>query len=195
MAKPDGEAVTALLNAMSAGDRLAAERLLPLIYSDLHHRAERLMRRERGHHTLQPTALVNEAYMRLVDQREAHWRNRSQFLGVACEAMHRVLLDHARSRTTQKRGGRVTRDPLPDVASEQAEWLPSQLESLAEAIDALASIDERQATVVKLLFFGGLTEEQAADYMDVSRRTVQRDWAHARAWLRWQMSHEVDDEP
>jgi RNA polymerase sigma factor (TIGR02999 family) len=194
MAEGPGESVTKLLEAVSAGDRAAAERLLPLIYCDLYARAEKLMRRERRDHILQPTALVNEAYIRLVDQRVEHWKNRTQFLAVACEAMQRVLIDHARSRATKKRGGEIAKSDLPDIAGESPRWRPSHLESLAEAIEDLAAFNERQATVVKLRFFGGLSEEQTADYLKVSRRTVQNDWAHARAWLRWQLDSEVDHE-
>ena len=114
MSRRAGESVTTLLDALSSGDASAAEKLLPLVYADLHERAERLMRRERRDHTLQPTALVNEAYVRLVDQRVSRWANRSQFLGVACEAMHRVLLDHAKSRKRLKRGGGVAHVALPN---------------------------------------------------------------------------------
>lgn len=193
LAEGANENVTILLDALSSGDDSAAERLLPLIYEDLHDRAERLMRRERANHTLQPTALVHEAYVRLVDQRVAQWANRSHFLGVACEAMHRVLLDHARSKHRLKRGGGAAPVALPDVEANSAAWSATDLVPLAEAIEALGALDDRQATVVKLRFFAGLSEEQAAQHLGVSRRTVQQDWAHARAWLRRRLAEESAD--
>lgn len=189
------ESVTRLLVALGDGDAHAAERLLPLVYEDLHARAERLMRRERRDHTLQPTALVNEAYLRLVDQRVSRWANRSQFLGVACEAMHRVLLDHARSRGRLKRGGDVAHVRLPEIADATAGWEPSTLVPLAEAIEALAALDERQAAIVKLRYFAGLSSQQVAAHLGVSLRTVQHDWAHARAWLRRRLAEEGTDGP
>lgn len=195
MSRRDSESVTILLEAMSKGDVGAAEKLLPLVYADLHDRAERLMRRERRNHTLQPTALVNEAYVRLVDQRVSHWANRSQFLGVACEAMHRVLLDYARSRNRLKRGGGVAHVTLPEIADATAGWERSTLAPLSEAIEALATLDERQATIVKLRYFAGLSEQQIAAHLGVSRRTVQHDWAHARAWLRRRLAEEGTDGP
>lgn len=187
------ESVTKLLDAMSNGDEAAAETLLPLLYAELHDRAERLMRRERRDHTLQPTALVNEAYVRLVDQRVSRWANRSHFLGVACEAMHRVLLDHAKSRNRLKRGAGVSHVALPDVAD--AGWDASALMPLSEAIEALAALHERQATIVKLRYFAGLSEPQVAAHLGVSRRTVAHDWAHARAWLRRRLAEEGTDGP
>jgi len=177
--------VTRLLRRFSAGDELAAEALIPLIYAELHDIAERQMRHERGDHTLQPTALVNEAFLRLAGNHNADWQNRQHFLSLAAQAMRRILVDHARRRNAQKRGGRQEKLELNDalrVGSDDTDGL--DLESLDESLKQLADLDPRQARVVELRFFGGLSVEDTAAVLDISTATVKRDWAFARAWLK-----------
>lgn len=173
--------VTELLLAWGRGEGEAKERLLPLVYDDLRRRAAGYLRRERPGHTLQPTALVHEAYLRLVDQEKADWRNRAQFLGVASQMMRRILVDHARARLAGKRGGgaimvTLTQEPAasgPDV----------DLAALDEALEELAALDSRQAKLIELRFFGGLSIEETGEVLDISPATVKRDWTAARAWL------------
>jgi RNA polymerase sigma-70 factor, ECF subfamily len=182
MADPDPGTVTALLQAWSRGDAAAGEKLAPLVYDDLHRRASRYFRRERREHTLQPTALVHEAFVRLAAQQGLTWQNRAQFLGLAAVMMRRILVDHARARASERRGGpwlRVTLDE--SVAWEQAREL--ELIDLDEALRDLAEHDPRQARLVELRFFGGLRLEDAAEVAGVSLATAKRDWTMARAWL------------
>jgi RNA polymerase sigma factor (TIGR02999 family) len=171
--------------------RATAEELMPLVYEELRRLARGYMARERREHTLQPTALVHEAYLQLVDQSQVNWQGRSHFRAVGARVMRRILIDHARRRGGLKRGGdrqRVTlgdsllRPPDPDVD------LPELL-ALNDALDNLARLDERQARVVELRFFGGLTTTEIAEVLGVSERTVQGDWTHGRAWLRRELSH------
>jgi RNA polymerase sigma factor (TIGR02999 family) len=173
--------VTGLLRAWSAGDAAAGEQLLPLLYGDLKQRARRYLRRERAGHTLQPTALVHEAYLRLVDQGH-DWRNRAQFLGMAAIMMRRVLVDHARGHAAEKRGRSWTRIELAEdvatVAGADVEVL-----DLESALSDLAVQDARQARLVELRVFGGLTFDDAAEVLGVSEATARRDWTIARAWL------------
>jgi RNA polymerase sigma-70 factor (ECF subfamily) len=173
--------VTALLTAWSDGDESAYDKLVPLVYEELHRLAHRYMRRERDGHTLQTTALVGEAYMRLVGQR-VEWQNREHFFAASARLMRRILVDHARSRGYQKRGGGARRVPLEDVL-EMTEERATELVALDEALDALARIDERKARVVELRYFGGLEIEETAQLLGVSPNTVKRDWRTARAWL------------
>ncbi len=176
------EGVTELLLAWSDGDREALDRLLPLVYAELKQRASAQLARERGSHTLQPTALVHEAFLKLVDQRRAHFRNRAQFFGVSARLMRRILVDHARTRGAAKRGGDVLRIPLEDAhgapASHQTDVLLAH-----QALERLEQQDERQARVVELRYFGGLSIEEIAVVLEVSEITVKRDWTMARAWL------------
>lgn len=176
---PRAETVTGLLQAWSAGDEEAGRRLVPLVYRDLRRRAAGLLRREAPGHTLQPTALVHEAYLRLVGQR-GQWRNRSQFFGVAAHIMRRILVDHARRRRAAKRD--VVRVPL-DESVVPASGREVDLLGLDEALCELTSMDARQGRVVELRYFGGLTLEEAAEILGVSVATVKRDWSLARAWL------------
>ncbi len=181
--------VTRLLRRLSAGDELAAEELIPLIYAELHDIAERQMRNERGDHTLQPTALVNEAFLRLAGNHDADWQNRQHFLSLAAQAMRRILVDHARRRNAQKRGGRQDKLELHDalqVASNDHNSV--DLEQLDESLKQLAALDPRQAKVVELRFFGGMSVEETAQILDISTATVKRDWAFARAWLKRALS-------
>ncbi len=180
---PDpGSEVTELLLAWSRGDGSALERLLPLVYEELHRRAEGFMRRERAGHTLQPTALVHETYLKLIDQKRVAWKNRAHFLAVASQAMRRVLVDHARRREAKKRGGTAERLSV-DAAPLAVEPRSIDLLALDEALHRLAALDDRQARLVELRFFGGLTVEETAGVLGVSPVTVNREWAHAQAWL------------
>jgi RNA polymerase sigma-70 factor, ECF subfamily len=177
-------AVTELLRAWSDGDESALERLLPLVEAELHRLARGYMARERGGHTLQPTALVNEAFLRLIDARHVRWQDRAHFLGIAARLMRRVLVDHARSRGYQKRGGGAVRVTLTEalaVAPEPA--LDLDLAALDRALDELAADDARKARVIELRFFGGLSVEETAEVLHLSTDTIKRDWRLAKLWL------------
>jgi RNA polymerase sigma-70 factor (ECF subfamily) len=183
--------VTGLLVAWGKGDASAGEQLLPAVYAELHQQAARAMRREANEHTLQPTALVHEAYLRLVDQRRVEWRNRAQFFGVAAQVMRRILVDHARAQHAEKRGGDLKQVTL--VGDAIAEMAPESVNgvdvlALHEALDTLAAMDPEQARLVELRYFGGLTIEETAETLGVSPATVKREWAVARAWLRRELS-------
>jgi RNA polymerase sigma factor (TIGR02999 family) len=180
---PPPAPVTAWLHAWSAGDRSALETLLPVVYSELHRQAERALRRESPGHTLQATALVHEAYLRLVDQDHARWQNRAQFLGVAAQLMRRVLVDHARARQAAKRGGAARCVTLSD-ADVVTEAQGSDVLALHEALERLAALDPDQARLVELRYFVGMTIEETAEALGISPATVKREWAIARAWLR-----------
>jgi RNA polymerase sigma factor (TIGR02999 family) len=174
--------VTALLMAWGNGDKDALSRLTPLVYDELHRLAEGYMRREHPGYTLQTTALVNEAYIRLVDSSRVHWQNRAHFFAVAAQLMRRILVDFARNRRYQKRGGdwrKVTLGEELGVATN----LDSNLVALDEALQGLANLDPRKASVVELRFFGGLSLEETAEALQVSTDTVGRDWRAAKAWL------------
>ena len=178
---PPGE-VTRILQAWGKGDQQALDQLMPLVYGELRRIARQRLRRERPDHTLQPTALVHEAYLRLVDQRGATWQNRAQFFGVAAQLMRRILVDHARRHQAAKRGGsalKVTWDDAVIPAKERAE----ELVAVDEALSRLAEMDPRQGRVVELRLFSGLTVEETAEVLDISPATVKREWTAARAWL------------
>jgi RNA polymerase sigma-70 factor (ECF subfamily) len=172
--------VTRMLREWRAGDPSAADRLLPVVYGELHRLAASYLRRERTGHTLQSTALVNEAWLKLADQ-SASWQNRAHFLGVAAQAMRRILVDHARRKSAQKRGGDGLRVTLGDVAAKESNEV--DLVRLDVALEKLAALDERQARMVTMRFFAGLTVEETAEALGVSEKTVKRDWAAAKAWL------------
>ncbi len=185
---PSSPNVTQLLREWSqGGDRQALDRLLPLVYTELHKQAARYLRKERVGHTLQPTALVHEAYLRLVNQRDVEWQNRAHFFGICAQLMRRILVDHARERQAEKRGGggmvRVTLDERVAAVEERE----VDLLALDEALTRLAAMDERLARVVELRFFSGLNVEETAEVMDVSPATVKLDWSMAKAWLRREM--------
>jgi RNA polymerase sigma-70 factor (ECF subfamily) len=182
--------ITGLLLAWAQGDASAAERLIPVVYDDLHRQAARAMRGEGEAHTLQATALVNEAYLRLVDQRRVEWRNRAHFFAIASTVMRRILVDHARARLTEKRGGGATQITLDDAERGRAPDDSSDVDLLAlhEALERLAALDPDQARLVELRYFGGLTIEETAEAMGVSPATTKREWALARAWLRRELS-------
>jgi RNA polymerase sigma factor (TIGR02999 family) len=175
--------VTRLLVDLSSGHAGALERLIPLVYDELKLLAASQLRRERGEHTLGPTALVHEAFFRLVDQRSVTWQGKSHFFGVAAQAMRRILVDHARRRTAGKRGRQhqVTLESDAPLASDAA-----SVEVLAvdEALERLAALDPRQAQLVELRYFAGFSIEETAELMELSPATVKRDWAFARAWLQ-----------
>jgi len=177
-------ATVLLLNwtAGAVGAEAARAELLPLVYDELRRIARVYLRRERSHHTLQPTALVHEAYLRLIDQHSVDWRNRTQFLGLAATMMRRVLVNYARDRSAAKRGGGVERVTL--AAAEGVADPPAvDVLALHEALERLQAVDVRKSRVVELKFFGGLTTDEAAEVLDVSHATVERDWTLARAWL------------
>jgi RNA polymerase sigma factor (TIGR02999 family) len=173
---------TELLRAWSQGDRSALERLVPLVYEELHRLARRYMRQERPDHTLQATSLVNEAYLRLIDINRVEWRNRAHFLALAAQMMRRILVESARNRRRQKRGGGAVHVSLDDV-QELPDSKGTDLVALSDALSALATRDARMGQVVELRFFGGLTVEETADVLNVSAETVLRDWKTAKAWL------------
>jgi RNA polymerase sigma factor (TIGR02999 family) len=187
--------VTRLLRAWSAGDEQALEKLTPLVYRQLHQIAQRYMGGERSGHTLQTTALVNEAYLRLVDCGQVNWQDRAHFFAISANLMRRILIDFARSRGYLKRGGAVPRIPLdeaPSVCNEP----DVNLVALDDALKALSAIDERKSRVVELKFFGGLNVEETAEVLRVSSDTVMRDWKLAKIWLlrelsRGRASHEA----
>jgi RNA polymerase sigma factor (TIGR02999 family) len=183
MSSPEADGdITSLLLQWGEGDRLALERMLPLVYDELRRLAGSYLNRERPGHTLQTTALVHEAYMRLVNQRQVKANSRAHFFGICAALMRRILVDHARRRGAAKRGSappKVSVDDALAVALERDD----QLVALDEALSALAAVDERQARVVELRFFGGLSVEDAAETLGLSPATIKREWALARAWL------------
>jgi len=179
--------VTRLLRAWSSGDETALARLVPLVESELHRLAGSFLRRERPGHTLQTSALINEAYVRLIDDSAVEWQNRAHFYGIAAQLMRRILVDHARRRRKLKRGGDPLRVSLTEV--ENAAPLPSaDIIALDEALSSLAKLDARKSQIVELKFFGGLQEEAIAEVLKISLRTVQREWNLARAWLYNQLA-------
>ena len=187
MATASRSDVTALLHAWSAGDQTAKEKLWTIVFPELDRLARAYMRRERQNHTLQTGALVNEAYLRLVDWKKAHWRNRAHFFGMCARIMRQILVDHARSQGYQKRGGELRIETL-DEAVTLSPARNKELVALDDAMERLASISKRKSDVVELRFFGGLTVEETAEALGVSRLTVIRDWNFARAWLLAEMS-------
>jgi RNA polymerase sigma-70 factor, ECF subfamily len=180
MSSPKG--VTGLLAEMRAGNERAEAELITLIYDELHRLASHFMRQERPNHTLQPTALVNEAYLRLVRQRDANWQNKAHFFAIAGSVMRRILVDHARAHNRRKRGGgdhQVRLDEVINFSPEQSQ----ELIEMDKALDLLAANHPRQSQIVELRFFAGLSVEQTAEILKISPKTVKRDWSEARAWL------------
>jgi RNA polymerase sigma-70 factor, ECF subfamily len=176
------EDVTALLLAWGDGDEAALQQLIPLVHRELHRIARHCLKGERPGHTLQPTALVNEAFLRLVDVRRVSWQNRAHFLAMSARVMRRVLVDFARARQSEKRGGGAMKVSL-DEAHAVSTGRGHDLVALDDALTALGAVDDRKARVIELRFFGGLTVEETASVLEVSRDTVLRDWRLARAWL------------
>jgi RNA polymerase sigma factor (TIGR02999 family) len=184
--RPPKHEITELLQDWSEGDESALERLIPLVYDELHRLAHQHMRREKAGHILQTSALINEAYLRLVDRPRIHWENRAQFFGIAARVMRRILVDEARKRKSDKRGGEaihVTLNEATNVAHGQA----ANVVALDDALKTLETIDSRQSKIVELRFFGGLSVEETAEVLKVSPGTVMRDWTFARAWLKNEM--------
>jgi len=183
MADPSSHNITHLLKEWSDGDERALDRLTPLVYSELRQQAARYLRRERRNHSLQTTALINEAYLRLIDARNVHWQNRAHFFAIAAKLMRRILVDYARRRDAEKRGPSQIRLTLSDVVAVVNETDVDVL-AIDEALDRLAVIDPQQARIVELRFFSGLSVEETAAALGISPKTVKRDWSVARAWLR-----------
>jgi RNA polymerase sigma factor (TIGR02999 family) len=175
--------VTRLLARWSRGEQEALDELLPLVYGELRRMAGRQLRAERQEHTLTPTALVHEVYLRLVDQRRADWQNRTQFFAIAARLMRRVLVDHARARLAGKRGGSAVFVPLEQAGDPPAASTVADVLAVDESLARLAALDADQARLVELRFFGGLTVEEIAPLLGRSERTVKREWRLARAWL------------
>jgi len=184
---PKQHEITQLLAEWSDGNQSALDELYPLVYDELHRLARRYMSRERKGHTLQTTALINEAYVRLVDQKNVHWANRSHFFAISAQIMRRILIDHARRHAYAKRGGGAQRVSLDDAAA-LTSGIGAELVRLDEALKTLAEMDPRRCQVVELRYFGGLNNEEIAGVLHVSENTVTRDWNMARAWLYQQLS-------
>lgn len=189
---PAPNEVTQLLVAWSNGDSAARDALMPLVHDELRRLAHRYMDRERGNHTLQTSALVNEAYLRLIDQKDVHWQNRAHFFGIAARIMRRILVDYARKRGFAKRGGNlqpVTFDEAMIVSPERA----AEVVALDDALNCLAELDQRKSQIIELRFFGGLSVEETAEVLGVSAGTVMRDWTFAKAWLRREITNQNYD--
>lgn len=184
---PKQHEITQLLAEWSDGNQSALDELYPLVYDELHRLARRYMSRERQGHTLQTTALINEAYVRLVDQKNVHWANRSHFFAISAQIMRRILIDHARRYAYAKRGGGAQQVSL-DEAAAVTRTAGSELLRLDEALKSLAEMDPRRSQVVELRYFGGLNNEEIAGVLNISENTVTRDWNMARAWLHQQLS-------
>ncbi|MGZ8845340.1 MAG: sigma-70 family RNA polymerase sigma factor [Pyrinomonadaceae bacterium] len=180
--------ITALLVDWGNGDRAALDKLLPLVERELHRLAHSYMRREDPDHTLQTTALINETYLRLVDQRKVAWQNRAHFFGIAAQIMRRILLNYARDQNRQKRGGKAVHVSLSEAMIMPAEK-DRELIALNDALTRLEALDERKSKVVELRYFGGLSVEEAAEVLEVSPITVMRDWQFAKAWLAREMQN------
>jgi RNA polymerase sigma factor (TIGR02999 family) len=193
MSEPSTPEVSALLLAWSQGDQTALEKLTPLVYQELRRLARGYMGHERAGHTLQTTALVHEAYLRLVDSSRVRWQNRAHFFAVSAQLMRRILVDFARARQYQKRGGEAVRVSLAE-AFEVAEGQEADLVALDDALHSLAAVDPRKSRVVELRFFGGLSVEETAEVLQVSPDTVMRDWRLAKLWLLREISKGAPDE-
>ena len=183
--------VTQLLIGWGKGDKEALDALLPLVYEELRKQAAGYLRRERVGHTLQTTALIHEAYLKLVDQKNVHWQNRAHFFGIAAQLMRRILVDHARTKKRAKRGGSDIRVTFND-ANLMGQAKDLDIVALDEALNRLAEIDEQQSRIVELRFFSGLTVEETAEVLAISPATVKRDWSMAKAWLHREISGEVE---
>lgn len=182
------ENITLMLRDWGEGHPEALDRLLLFVYDELHRQASRYLRRERGDHTLQTTALINEAYLKLVDQRDVRWQNRAHFFGIAAQAMRRILVDYARTAKREKRGGADVKLQLDEALNVSGNERPIDLVALDEALDRLCALDERQAKIVELRYFSGMTEQETAEVLGISPATVRRDWTFARAWLHSQLA-------
>ena|SRR5581483_1712469 len=190
MTAPPPNEVTRLLLAWGDGDQAALDQLMPAVYDELRRLAHYHLQRERRGHTLQTSALVNEAYLRLIDQHRVEWQNRAHFFGIASQLMRRILVDHARSRHVAKRGGGARHVPLDEAIVVSAQRAADVL-ALDEALTALAAIDQRKSRIVEMRFFGGLSIAETAEVLAVSPGTIMRDWTLAKAWLHREISKEA----
>ena len=194
MMTPSPHEITQLLIAWSNGDRSALEKLTPLVHAELYRLARHYMSHESPGHTLQATALVNEAYLRLIDWKNVHWQNRAHFFGVSARLMRHILVDYARSRKYQKRGGGAIQVSLDEAAVISKEGVADFI-ALDDALTSLAEIDPRKSQVVELRFFGGLSVDETAEVLKISPRTVMREWSLAQAWLYRELKHGGPDTP
>lgn len=179
----DGHEVTRLLASWSSGDSSASEQLFAVVYDNLQRIARNHLRREHRSHTLQTAALVNEAYLKLIDQKSVNWQNRAHFFAIAAQAMRRILIDHARRTVAEKRGKGAQKISLDDAENSVSHSPDENLLALDDALTRLQELDEQQSRIIELRYFGGLTVEETAEVLKISTRTVQREWAMARAWL------------
>lgn len=180
--------ITRILRLWSEGDRAALDELIPLVYDELRRQAARYLRRERVNHTLQPTALINEAYLKLIDQRGVTWQNRAHFFAIAAQAMRRILVDHARGKHSEKRGGDEEELPLEEALTVATDERDTDLIALDEALTRLEKRDKQQARIVELRYFSGLSLEETAEALNISRTTAARDWAMAKGWLHRELT-------
>ena len=187
MSRPSKNELTLLLNAWSEGDESALEKLMPVVYDELHRLAHRYMRNEKPGHTLQTTALVNEAYMRLVDMNTMHWQNRNHFFAISARLMRRILVDFARARKYLKRGGHAQQVSFDETLLAFPQKA-ADLVALDDALNAMAEIDPRKCSVVEMRFFAGMSVEETAEVLHVSADTVMRDWKMAKIWLLRELS-------
>lgn len=185
--------ITRLLVNWANGDQTALDALMPMVYAELHRLAHRYMRRERPGHTIQTSELVNEAYLKLIDQRNTRWQNRTQFFAISAQLMRRILVDHARSHAYVKRGGGLRKVSLREIA-DLSHVGPSEIVMLDEALAVLAEIDPRQSQIVELRFFAGLTIKETAEVMELSPATIKLEWRTARAWLYRHITKDQTDE-
>ena len=193
MASPSPEGVTQLLKAWGNGEQKALDRLIPLVYTELHRLAHRYMGRERNAHTLQPTALVHEMYERLIDFKNVSWQNRAHFFGVSAQLMRRILVDYARSRRYRKRGGEWRQVSFNEAVAVFRNR-QTDIVALDDALRTLADIDPRKSRVVEMRFFGGMSVKEVAEVLNVSQETVQRDWRLAKAWLLRELGEGTADD-
>ena len=182
MNQPATQEITRLLLAWGAGDKAALDELMPLVYAELRKLARGYMRNQPADHTLQTTSLVNEAYLRLIDSSRVNWQDRTHFFAISAQLMRRILVDFARARNSQKRGGEAQKVELDEALAVPLDQ-KTDLVALDEALKSLAELSPRQSQVVELRYFGGLSEEEIAEHLEISVRTVRRDWSIARAWL------------
>lgn len=180
--------ITLLLKEWSNGRREALDELMPFVYEELRRQASRYLRRERSGHTLQTTALINEVYLKLIGQNQVEWQNRAHFFAIAAQAMRRILVDYARERKREKRGGSAENLPIEEAIQVSSKEKSVDLIALDEALDKLAKFDERQARIVELRYFSGLDIDETAEVLGVSNATVRRDWNMAKAWLYQRIS-------
>jgi RNA polymerase sigma factor (TIGR02999 family) len=182
--------ITQMLIELTDGNQEVVNQILPHIYDELKRLASSYLRRERVNHTLQPTALVHEAYMKLIDQKRVHWQNRAHFFGIAAQVMRRILMDHARKHQADKRGGEAEKLPIEEEILVVSHEKSAELIALDDALQTLASMDEQKAKIVELRYFGGLSIEETAEVMGVSVPTINRQWRMAKAWLYSQIAAE-----